>query len=86
MHFDWVLCDERASDGEGVYEQLRPRTHRFVFLSDGLAGLHADFPEGSLNSMLRKPVVAEELDRLLASWETAAGEAHEEKEAQHAEL
>ncbi len=68
VRFDWVFCDMRLQPvtAAEVYEQLRDRVDRFVFLADDMS--HSQGPEifqQEGRAVLRKPFTGDDVERLL---------------------
>jgi CheY-like chemotaxis protein len=81
--FDCILCDARLlTGGAEVYERMRSRVSRFLFLAEtSFVPDFGDFP-GKDCAVLRKPVDAADLDRALESLAPEPAEPLEETEKQ----
>jgi signal transduction histidine kinase/CheY-like chemotaxis protein len=84
-HFDCVFCDARpGGDGIEVYDRMRSRVSRFIFLAETTFAVeNGDFP-GQGCAILHKPIDAPELDTLLESVAPEPAETLEEPEKQPA--
>jgi signal transduction histidine kinase/CheY-like chemotaxis protein len=83
--FDCVFCDARLlGGGIEIYQRLRPRVSRFIFLAEAPFALdNGDLP-GDDCAVLYKPVDAAELDRVIESAAPEPSEPVEETEIQTA--
>jgi signal transduction histidine kinase/CheY-like chemotaxis protein len=84
VQFDCVFCDARPGGGLEVYDHVRSRVSRFVFLAETtLTVENGDFP-GKDCAVLYKPVDAAELGRLLEALSPEPVETLEDTEKQPA--
>ena len=68
LRFDWVFCDMRLQPitAAEVYEQLRGRVERFVFLADDMSSSQdAALFQREGRAVLKKPFTADDLERLM---------------------
>lgn len=68
LRFDWVFCDMRLQSitAAELYEQLRGRVERFIFLADDMgAAQDATLFQREGRAVLRKPFTHEDVERLL---------------------
>jgi CheY-like chemotaxis protein len=86
-HFDCVFFDIRPSvGGLEVYDRIRSRVSRLIFLAEtALTVDNGDF-SGKDCAVLRKPVDARELDRLLESLTIEPAESCDNTEKQPADV
>jgi CheY-like chemotaxis protein len=83
-HFDCVFCDARPGGGLEVYDHMRSRVGRFIFLAETtLAVENGDFP-GKDCAVLYKPIDEAELGRLLETLSPEPAETLEDTEKQPA--
>ncbi len=75
VSFDWVFCElqMRPVSGVRIYEKVRSRIERFVFIADEAAcASNPEIFRSSEKAVLRKPFTTEDVDALLEELQSGA--------------